>query len=104
MISLSNKVLNFMKKREFTGIVLNQEIKQFGWAGCRPIIRGEFIKNEDEIESSKREAYILEEIDGIKVFIPKNMGYDSKNKKIIITSNLMFFNMIILSIEMFEEY
>lgn len=30
MISISNKVLNFMKKREFTGIVLNQEIKQFG--------------------------------------------------------------------------
>ena len=52
----------------------------------------------------KEKGYLKEETDGIKVFIPKNMGYDSKNKKIIITSNLMFFNMIILSIEMFEEY
>ncbi len=30
MISISSKVLNFMKKREFKGIVLEQEIKQFG--------------------------------------------------------------------------
>lgn len=102
MISISSKVLNFIKKREFKGIVLEQEIKQFGWAGCRPIIRGEFIKNVSEVE--KPDNYLLQEADGIKVFIPKNMGYNPINKKIIITSNLMFFNMIILSIEMFEEY
>lgn len=102
MISINSKVLNFMKKREFKGIMLEQEIKQFGWAGCRPIIRGEFIKDIDKVE--KINNYLLQEAEGIKVFIPRSMGYNPMNKKIIITSNLMFFNMIILSIEMFEEY
>lgn len=102
MIEINEKVKKFMEKREFIGIVLNQEIKQFGWAGCRPIIRGEFIKNENEIE--KISTYCIEESEGIKVFIPKDMGYDPQKKRIIITTNLMFFNMIILSIEMFEEY
>lgn len=30
MIEINEKVKKFMKKREFIGIVLNQEIKQFG--------------------------------------------------------------------------
>ena len=95
MIQISDKVINFAQKRDFIGIVLKQEITKFGWAGCRPIIRGEFIKNENEAENIS--SYIVEEFKGIKVFIPKDMGYDSKRKKIIITSNLMFFLFLLLN-------
>lgn len=101
MISISDKVVDFASKKSFIGIVLKKEVSQFGWAGCVDIIRGEFIKDEKEI--NQKISYSVHECRGIKVFIPKNIDIDS-SKDIIIKSNLTFFNMMILSVEIFENF
>lgn len=101
MVTISNKVVNFAVKRNFTGIVLRKETTKFGWAGCRDIIRGEFIKNEDEkLDSSL--MYRVEEYKGIRVFIPSDIMYFPEKERIEIVSNISFFNMMILSVEIFS--
>lgn len=70
MIEIKEKVINYMKKNNFIGIILKKEIQSFGWAGCRDIIQGEFIKNMEEIKN-KKFNYEVQEVDGIKVFIPE---------------------------------
>lgn len=98
MVLISDKVLNFAENRGFCGIVLKKEINKFGWAGCVDIIRGEFIKSEEEI--NKDIFYNVEEYKNIKVFIPENID---NSLEIRIKSNLSFFNMMILSVEVFEK-
>ena len=98
MVLISDKVLNFAENRGFCGIVLKKEINKFGWAGCVDIIRGEFIKNEEEI--NKDIFYNVEEYKNIKVFIPENID---NSLEIRIKSNLSFFNMMILSVDVFEK-
>lgn len=98
MVLISDKVLNFAENRGFCGIVLKKEMNKFGWAGCVDIIRGEFIKNEEEI--NKDIFYNVEEYKNIKVFIPKNID---NSLEIRIKSNLSFFNMMILSVDVFEK-
>lgn len=98
MVLISDKVLNFAENRGFCGIVLKKEMNKFGWAGCVDIIRGEFIKSEEEI--NKDIFYNVEEYKNIKVFIPKNID---NSLEIRIKSNLSFFNMMILSVEVFEK-
>lgn len=98
MVLISDKVLNFAENRGFCGIVLKKEMNKFGWAGCVDIIRGEFIKSEEEI--NKDIFYNVEEYKNIKVFIPENID---NSLEIRIKSNLSFFNMMILSIDVFEK-
>lgn len=98
MVLISDKVVNFAGKRKFIGIVLKKEENRFGWAGCVEVIRGEFIKNENEL--NKKVSYTMEEYKGIKVFIPENID---SNLEIRIKSNLTFFNMMILSVDAFEK-
>lgn len=98
MVLISDKVLNFAENRGFCGIVLKKEMNKFGWAGCVDIIRGEFIKNEEEI--NKDIFYNVEEYKNIKVFIPENID---NSLEIRIKSNLSFFNMMILSVDVFEK-
>lgn len=98
MVLISDKVLNFAENRGFCGIVLKKEMNKFGWAGCVDIIRGEFIKSEEEI--NKDIFYNVEEYKNIKVFIPENID---NSLEIRIKSNLSFFNMMILSVDVFEK-
>ena len=50
MIEIKEKVIKYVKKNSFIGIVLKKEIQSFGWAGCRDVIQGEFIKDMQELK------------------------------------------------------
>ena len=103
MIEIKEKVINYMKKNNFIGIVLKKEIQSFGWAGCRDVIQGEFIKGIEEIKN-KDFQYEIIEVDGIKVFIPESLKNSiSSSQEIRIRSNLSFFGVMILSVDIFEK-
>lgn len=96
MIEIKEKVINYMKKNNFIGIVLKKEIQSFGWAGCRDVIQGEFIKDMQEIKDKNFEYEIIE-VDGIKVFIPE---YLKGIKEIRISSLFSVFSkLMILNVE-----
>lgn len=96
MIEIKEKVINYMKKNNFIGIVLKKEIQSFEWAGCRDVIQGEFIKDIEEIKN-KDFQYEIIEVDGIKVFIPEYL----KGVKEIRISSLfsVFSKLMILNVE-----
>ena len=96
MIDIKEKVLKYMKKNNLNGIVLKKEIQSFGWAGCQDVIQGEFIKDIVNISQSEIK-YIVQDIEGIKVFIPEYL----KNIKEIRISSLfsVFSKIMILNIE-----
>lgn len=98
MVLISDKVLKFANSRKFVGIVLKKEKNKFGWAGCVDVIRGEFIKDLQEVKPEI--SYNIEEYKGIKVFIPTDID---NSMEIRIKSNLSFFNMMILSVDIFEK-
>ncbi len=96
MIEIKEKVIKYMKKNNFKGIILKKEIQSFGWAGCQDIIQGEFIKDTNNI-SQKEIKYIEKEAEGIKVFVPE---YLRDAKEIRISSLFSVFSKImILNIE-----
>ena len=96
MIEIKEKVIKYVKKNSFIGIVLKKEIQSFGWAGCRDVIQGEFIKDMQEIKDKNFEYEIIE-IDGIKVFIPE---YLKGIKEIRISSLFSVFSkLMILNVE-----
>ena len=96
MIEIKEKVLKYMKKNNFNGIILKKEIQNFGWAGCQDVIQGEFVKETDNI-SQREVKYIIKEIEGIKVFIPE---YLKDLKEMRISSLFSVFSKImILNIE-----
>lgn len=96
MIEIKEKVINYMKKNNFIGIVLKKEIQSFGWAGCRDVIQGEFIKDMQELKDKNFEYEIIE-VDGIKVFIPE---YLKGIKEIRISSLFSVFSkLMILNVE-----
>ena len=96
MIEIKEKVINYMKKNNFIGIVLKKEIQSFGWAGCRDVIQGEFVKDMQEIKDKNFEYEIIE-VDGIKVFIPE---YLKGIKEIRISSLFSVFSkLMILNVE-----
>ena len=96
MIEIKEKVINYMKKNNFIGIVLKKEIQSFGWAGCRDVIQGEFIKDMQELKDKNFEYKIIE-VDGIKVFIPE---YLKGIKEIRISSLFSVFSkLMILNVE-----
>lgn len=102
MVLVSDKVIKFVKERNYFGIALKKEMNKFGWAGCVDIIRGEFIKNETDLNS--KIEYVMEEYKGVKVFVPKNIKNSmTGSQEIRIRSNLSFFNMMILSVDIFEK-
>ena len=102
MVLISDKVLNFAENRGFCGIVLKKEINKFGWAGCVDIIRGEFIKSKIDLDSKIQ--YAVEEYKGVKVFIPEDLKNSmSSSQEIRIRSNLSFFGVMILSVDIFEK-
>ncbi len=41
---IKEKVIKYMKKNNFKGIILKKEIQSFGSAGCQDIIQGEIHK------------------------------------------------------------
>lgn len=96
MIDIKEKVLKYMKKNNLNGIILKKEIQSFGWAGCQDVIQGEFIKDTANISQNKIK-YIVQDIEGIKVFIPEYL----KNIKEIRISSLfsVFSKIMILNIE-----
>ena len=96
MIEIKEKVIKYVKKNNFIGIVLKKEIQSFGWAGCRDVIQGEFIKDMQEIKDKNFECEIIE-VDGIKVFIPE---YLKGIKEIRISSLFSVFSkLMILNVE-----
>lgn len=96
MIEIKEKVLKYMKKNNFNGIILKKEIQNFGWGGCQDVIQGEFVKETDNI-SQREVKYIIKEIEGIKVFIPE---YLKDIKEMRISSLFSVFSKImILNIE-----
>lgn len=96
MIEIKEKVIKYMKKNNFKGIILKKEIQSFGWAGCQDIIQGEFIKDTNNIYQ-KEIKYIEKEAEGIKVFVPE---YLRDAKEIRISSLFSVFSKImILNIE-----
>lgn len=96
MIEIKEKVIKYVKKNNFIGIVLKKEIQSFGWAGCRDVIQGEFIKDMQELKDKNFEYEIIE-IDGIKVFIPE---YLKGIKEIRISSLFSVFSkLMILNVE-----
>ena len=46
--------------------------------------------------------YRVEEYKGIRVFIPSDIMYFPEKERIEIVSNISFFNMMILSVEIFS--
>lgn len=96
MIEIKEKVIKYVKKNNFIGIVLKKEIQSFGWAGCRDVIQGEFIKDMQELKDKNFEHKIIE-VDGIKVFIPE---YLKGIKEIRISSLFSVFSkLMILNVE-----
>lgn len=96
MIEIKEKVVKYVKKNNFIGIVLKKEIQSFGWAGCRDVIQGEFIKDMQELKDKNFEYKIIE-VDGIKVFIPE---YLKGIKEIRISSLFSVFSkLMILNVE-----
>lgn len=76
-IEITDRVSKYIKKNDIIGICLKRETLAFGWAGCRDVIQGEFIKHISDMEKREIE-YINKEVNGIKVFIPiylKNLKY-----------------------------
>ena len=92
MIEIKEKVIKYMKKNNFKGIILKKEIQSFGWAGCQDIIQGEFIKDTNNI-SQKEIKYIEKEAEGIKVFVPE---YLRDAKEIRISSLFSVFSKIMI--------
>lgn len=102
MVLISDKVVKFTAERNFLGIALKKEINKFGWAGCVDVIRGEFIKNKIDLDSKIQ--YTVEEYKGVKVFIPESLKNSiSSSQEIRIRSNLSFFGVMILSVDIFEK-
>lgn len=96
MIEIKEKVIKYVKKNNFIGIVLKKEIQSFGWAGCRDVIQGEFIKDMQELKDKNFEYKIIE-VDRIKVFIPE---YLKGIKEIRISSLFSVFSkLMILNVE-----
>ena len=97
MIEIKEKVIKYVKKNSFIGIVLKKEIQSFGWAGCRDVIQGELVKDNSQIEG-KDFKYNIEEVQGVKVFIPE---YLKNLKNIKISSNFLslFIKSVILDVE-----
>lgn len=97
MIEIKEKVIKYVKKNSFIGIVLKKEIQSFGWAGCRDVIQGELVKDNSQIEG-KDFKYNIEEVQGVKVFIPE---YLKNLKNIKISSNFLslFIKGVILDVE-----
>lgn len=96
MIEIKEKVIKYVKKNSFIGIALKKEIQSFGWAGCRDVIQGEFIKDMQELKDKNFEYKIIE-VDGIKVFIPE---YLKGIKEIRISSLFSVFSkLMILNVE-----
>lgn len=100
-VIIEEKVKKYLIKKGYEGIVLKREIQSFGWAGCRDIIQGEFVKDFSILET-KEIKYEIKEVDGIKVFIPfyLNLG---KIKEIRISRLFSVFSKVmILNIETSE--
>lgn len=96
VIKISKKVEEHIKKNNLIGIVLKRESLSFGWAGCRDVIQGEFIKDMQELKDKNFEYKIIE-VDGIKVFIPE---YLKEIKEIRISSLFSVFSkLMILNVE-----
>ena len=96
MIEIKEKVIKYVEKNNFIGIVLKKEIQSFGWAGCRDVIQGEFVKNIEEL-NNKKFSYVVQEVNGIKVFIPE---YLKEIKDIRISSLFSVFSkLMILNVE-----
>lgn len=96
-ISIGTKIISHVKENNLIGIVLKRESLNFGWAGCRDVIQGEFIKDMTQIESKNIE-YNIQEVQGIKVFIPI---YLKNLKSINIKSSFfsLFIKKMIIDIE-----
>lgn len=92
---VSDKVLTFMKEKNYKGIVLSKEKIRFGWAGCREEIQGEFIKEKEIAEYLDLKNQFVEEISGIKVFIPSEIKFLND---IAIDSEFKFFGIMKLKI------
>lgn len=69
---VSRKVIDYVKKKNYVGIVVDKEIQSCGWAGPRESIRGEFVKKEENI-MEEIDKFNVQDVDGIKVFVPKHL-------------------------------
>lgn len=96
-IRMSSKVLKYMQKQNFDGIILSKETVKFGWAGCKDTFRGEFVEQGKEIKN--RDAYKEYECEGMRVFVPASM---QKYEKIELTSNFSFFKALVLSVDVYK--
>lgn len=94
-MEVTKKVLEFMEKKNFEGIVLKKVERQIGWAGCQEEIQGEFLNAEEVKKYSEGKYKINSDIEGIKVFIPLNMRLTDK---LIIDSQFSFFGIMRLKI------
>lgn len=71
-IEVTEKVRAYMKKKNYIGIVVDKEVQACGWAGPRESIRGEFVKNIEDMKD-EIEKFNAKDVDGVKVFIPKHL-------------------------------
>lgn len=100
-IFIDKKVIEYYFSHSYEGIVLKKEIQSFGWAGCRDIIQGEFVKSAILLLEN-RVKYRLEEVEGVRVFIPKYLNLE-KVKGIKITRLFSVFSKVmLLNIELSE--
>lgn len=99
LVEVTDKVLDFMKKKNYVGIIVDKEIQACGWAGPRESIRGEFVKTMEDIEDELGN-YNVKEVSGIKVFIPKHLD-DRSAPHIRVSSLFNFFGLMMpLNVEM----
>lgn len=75
-IILEERVQKYIKDRYYEGILLKEKNTSFGWAGCRLIIQGEFIKDYSVI-IEKKFSHKQIKVDGIKVLIPYELKLDN---------------------------
>jgi len=94
-MEITGKVLEFMKKKKFQGIILSKVEVKFGWVGCQEEIQGEFLKEEELKKYSGVENLIVVENKGIKVFVPLNI---KSVDKLVIDSQFSFFGVMKLKI------
>ena len=88
MVKISKKVLDFMEKKRYIGILITHTVMSGGWAGCVDIIRGEFIKNVEDIEYIDKKKSVEINVSGMRVFVPSNM----EHRNFTVNSSFRFFN------------
>ena len=98
-IFIDKKVQNYYLQHNYKGIVLKKEMQSFGWAGCRDIIQGEFVKNSDLLKENKIK-YEEKDIEGIKVFIPKYLNLNNIKEIRITRLFSVFSKVMLLNIEL----